>query len=606
MPSFGFPTRTMSSNRRKFLKAAMAAGAATMAGCLGDDDDDTTTSGGPTPDPDDDETYQTVGPLEWMNWARGDDLAFHLNSTVQGPQIERLGFEIEYQTQAVSTLVDRLVSRDYTMFNSAFLGGVERGDLLFRLSAFYSETAGGGLNYCEYGNETYDELFETFRTIIDPDERAEAAKEVARYNASHQPYIWTSVPAELAATNDDHFTGWKPGPFSWPMMTFDNFSSLEPVGGQDQVIMANTLEPSQVNYMSQTDGLHNKVLNMMYHDHLVYVNAEFEPIPWAAREWDIVDDTTIRFHLREGMTFHDGEPMTAEDIEFTFDYMQEWEVPYLISFYESVDQAVAEDELTVRFDFTEPDGAFIPSGLPQIGILPQHIWDGVVEDEGLEHPREWNDPDAFIGGGPFVLDEVRSGEFIRLATFDDHHSADFDFDSLLWNIYGSTATAVGDLETGNASFMMNLDASNYERLEETDGVTTYGVPGFSADATIVPAGASDIWGDESQTWPWIDPAFHLAVAWATDKEELVNVVRRGLAEPAYSPNPPAHSQGPEDDSLPVTPGGDLDKARQVLADAGYRWDEGRLLMPESRLEEIEQQQLEGAFDHDEYIPASAY
>jgi len=99
----------------------------------------------------------------------------------------------------------------------------------------------------------------------------------------------------------------------------------------------------------------------------------------------------------------------------------------------------------------------------------------------------------------------------------------------------------------------------------------------------------------------------MAVAWATDKEEMSNVVYRGRSNPVHSVNAPSHPQGPSSDSLPVTPGGNLDKAKQVLIDAGYRWnDEGQLVMPRDRLDEIEQQQRDGSFDHAGYVPESAY
>lgn len=603
-------SQIMSRKRRQFLQAAMAAGLVGVAGCGQDVSDDTptgpqTTVEGQTPESD--VTYDEVGTLQWMAWSRGDNLPYHLNSQVQANQISRLGFEVEHQIQSVSTLVDRLVSRDYTMFNSAFIGDMSDGDLLFQLSAFYSENRGDGLNYSEFANEEYDQLFEEFRSTVDPEQRAEHAKECARHNARYQPYIWTGVPDILAATNDNHFTGWKPGPFDWPFMTYDNFSSIEPAGDRSQVILATTQEPTQINFMSQTDGFHNKVLNMLYHDHLVFINSDFEPIPWAARDWEVVDPTTMRFELREGMTFHDGEPMTAEDVEFTYDFLLEYEVPYIVSFYNSVEEANAVDELTVEVNFQEPDGAFIPSGLPQTGILPKHIWEGVVESEGLEHPREYSASEAYVGGGPFELAEVQKGEFIRLETFDDHHSADFSFDSLVWNIYGNAATAAGDLENDNASFMMNLNTSQFDRLDQASNVQTYTVEGFSTETAIVPAGASDAWSDQTTLRPWIDPAFHMAVAWATDKEEMSNVVYRGRSNPVHSVNAPSHPQGPSNDSLPVTPSGNLDKARQVLIDAGYRWnDQGQLVMPRDRLDEIEQQQRDGSFSHADYVPDSAY
>lgn len=538
-----------------------------------------------------------------MGWTRGGDLEFYLAQRVIADQISQLGFQINHQALSLGPIVDKLVNRNYQFYNSAFFGEIPDLEPNFRLGAFHTKGIPDGSNYSQYRNPTeYDPAYDEFKQTVKAEPRKQAAQKCSRILNRDQPYLFTHAADILAVANTNHFTGWKPGNYDWPFFNFENFNSLEPVNGQENLVLAETREPTQVNYMSLTDGLPNKQLNMMYHDHLVTVDASGEPLPWAAKDWTIQSPTTIDFTLREGMKFHDGEEVTAEDVAFTFNFLKQYKVPYVINFYQSIDNAEALEDYKVRINFSQADGAFIAAGTAQLPILPKHVWEGVVERENLGHPREWQSEQAYISSGPFQLTEVQSGSHLTLEVFDDHHSADFNFKQLIWNIYGSKATAVGALESDEASMMMSPGVSNFERLSNVSQLQAFNLESFTAGLVLPAAGAGDNWKMNPKCL--IDPAFHLALAWAIDRDEVVNTVLRGRGYKIFSILPKKHPYHASD--LPVKPNNDMERARQILTDAGYRWnDNGQLMYPERRIQKIEEQQLGGSFKPPEWLPESA-
>jgi peptide/nickel transport system substrate-binding protein len=122
-------------------------------------------------------------------------------------------------------------------------------------------------------------------------------------------------------------------------------------------------------------------------------------IPWLAESWEVSDDNlTWTFSLAPGVLWHDGEPLTADDVAFSFAYFKEKQASYRWSFpVESVASAEAIDETTVAITLTEPVAGVVVNLFGNVPIIPRHIW------EGVEDPAKYQEPDAVIGSGPFTL-----------------------------------------------------------------------------------------------------------------------------------------------------------------------------------------------------------
>jgi peptide/nickel transport system substrate-binding protein len=126
-------------------------------------------------------------------------------------------------------------------------------------------------------------------------------------------------------------------------------------------------------------------------------------IPWLADEWVVSEDGTIwTFKLHRGVKWHDGKPLTAEDVAFTFDYFKQHQEAFKWSWpIDKVEGAEAMDERTVVLALTEPIAGCHEALMGSLPIIPQHVW------EGVDDPAKAM---AIVGSGPFKLVEYNKEE----------------------------------------------------------------------------------------------------------------------------------------------------------------------------------------------------
>jgi peptide/nickel transport system substrate-binding protein len=129
-------------------------------------------------------------------------------------------------------------------------------------------------------------------------------------------------------------------------------------------------------------------------------------IPWLADGWEVSKDGTIwTFKLHEGVKWHDGKPLTAEDVAFTFDYFKE----HIVAFewfmaVEKVARTEVVGDHTVALHLKEPVASFLVNIAGSVPIIPKHIW------EDVEDPAKFMGKEAVIGSGPFKLAEYSKEE----------------------------------------------------------------------------------------------------------------------------------------------------------------------------------------------------
>ena len=123
-----------------------------------------------------------------------------------------------------------------------------------------------------------------------------------------------------------------------------------------------------------------------------------------AESWESSDDgLEWTFHLREGVTWHDGEPFTADDVVFTTDYIKGKASisPIGSSWYNTgvINSVEALDDYTVVITLNYPYAPFMQQVAAVIPIMPKHIW------EDVEDPSKYMEDEAAIGTGPFILED---------------------------------------------------------------------------------------------------------------------------------------------------------------------------------------------------------
>ncbi|WP_162453543.1 ABC transporter substrate-binding protein [Phytoactinopolyspora mesophila] len=297
-----------------------------------------------------------------------------------------------------------------------------------------------------------------------------------------------------------------------------------------------------------------------------------------AEEWEVSDDgLTWTFTLRETV-WHDEQPVTADDVEYTYHIILNDEVISARSAdtVELIESVEAVDDRTVEIRITEPS---VTLELSDQVIVPKHIWE--------EHEGNWsdwgNDDFPIIGSGPWQAVAYETDQFIRYEANENYWRGAPGFDELIFQYYTEPDTAVAGLEAGEVDIVGNLNEAQVRRLDGMEGITTVVAPNRAWLALRFNTGARTIDGQEfGQGHPALsDVAVRQALHHAIDKQELIDRVRGGFGEVASSIVPSVFGAiywEPDDD---VRVDFDLEEASRILDEAGYAMgDDGIRVSPD--------------------------
>lgn len=288
----------------------------------------------------------------------------------------------------------------------------------------------------------------------------------------------------------------------------------------------------------------------MLYDGLLNLTAEGKE-PALATSWEISEDgKQIDFKLREDVRFHNGDPMTAEDVKFTFDTILDPENThsYRQAFVESVDHIEVLSPHKVRFVLKQPwPGFFTSNRYALVGIVPKKYYEEVGSEGFQQNP---------IGTGPFKLADQQAGEWIRFEANEDYWGGAPDVAAVTERLVAEPFTRYAMLERGEADIAMGLTGPLLERIRSNPEIRVIsaeysGTSGLHFSRTEFPESANrDV---------------RLAIAHAIDREGIVQSILAGICESAPSIFTPAtfgHLPGLE--PIPYDP----EKAKQMLRDAG--------------------------------------
>jgi len=286
-----------------------------------------------------------------------------------------------------------------------------------------------------------------------------------------------------------------------------------------------------------------------------------------ADDVQVSDDGTVwTFTIRDGITFHDGEPLTAEDIAFTYNlYQNQEDFPFLPVYTDYFESVEAPDEKTVVITLSEA----IPnmeSQLVFLYVLPEHIWSQV------ENPGEFENLDM-VGSGPFKLVDYRQNEYVSLEAVKDHFLNPPKVDGAVFQTFDSQDALVQALRTGQVDMITEMPNTAVVSLRNEPDIQVVNGPPFSpsvADIIFNVTEPEDCPPDDGvcSGHPALrDRQVRLALAHATDKQQIIDVVLLGLGSPGLTLIP--DSMGVFYDSAIEDYAYDIDLANQILDDAGY-------------------------------------
>jgi ABC-type transport system substrate-binding protein len=423
-----------------------------------------------------------------------------------------------------------------------------------------SEIMDYGSNDMAYNNPEYDALIDASNMELDFDKRKELLWEAQRLLAEDLPYIPLFTSDDVHAIRKE-WTGYVAMPggiFNWyNRLTTVNLQHEDQEYGAD-FIMA---YPSYIRYYNPimgTDGRSALVVSMVYDD-LVAYDADMNLTPWLASDWTVsTDGLTITFNLVENAKWHDGEPLTAADVKFTVDFYKEQEAPYDTALMNRIDSVETDGDYTVIVNMIEPY-AWAVNDFEDVPIMPEHIW----TDKDWDWPVH---PDAMpIGSGPFKWDSYLDGEWIKLVANEDYWmEGKPHLGSFLIRVISDASARFLAITTGE------VHSDRYE-------LDTGFIDAASRNTNLAPL--EDTWSVgmwdyminfNQRTDPALqDPIVKKAIAYAIDKQQLVDIVRLKYGTATESFIPPEFFGPAYADPDAVTYEYNVFLANQMLDAAGY-------------------------------------
>jgi peptide/nickel transport system substrate-binding protein len=310
--------------------------------------------------------------------------------------------------------------------------------------------------------------------------------------------------------------------------------------------------------------------DLIYDTFLGWEQEDFDTTGNLATDWTQSEDgLTWTFNVRDDITWHDGEPFTAGDIAYTFNWILDQEVGNFIDYLPYTASITAPDDTTLVWETTIPTGA--PVYPPYVYIMPEHV---LSQYDSKADFKKWKGfPDA-VGTGPFKMVEWRRGDFWRLEANEDYWQGAPHIDEFVFRIFQNEDAMIEALKQGEIDFADDISANLFDSLQDEPTIT-----GNAGNPTVFTQMSFNQCTDEvaycrntgfNHHPATTDLAFRTAVEYAIDRDVLVDRVKLGYAEPGYTviPNPKWHFT-PES---PITY--DPDEANRILDEAGYADTDG--------------------------------
>jgi peptide/nickel transport system substrate-binding protein len=366
-------------------------------------------------------------------------------------------------------------------------------------------------------------------------------------------------------------------------------ATTEATGGTEggTLVFAGASDPVALDGALVSDGESIRVITQIFETLVALKPGTTEPEPGLATEWEANEDGTVwTFKIREGVTFHDGEPLNAEAVCFNFDRWYNFEGPLQSpgatyywqvvfggfatynpdsgapedSLYESCE---ATDDTTAVLTLTKPSATFIPALSQQAFSIasPKALQEfkadeGTVDEDGVFSPSGTFGTEHPIGTGPFKFDSWVRNDRLTLSRYDDYWGEKAKLDTLIVRPIADNAARLQALQTG--------EIQGYDLVEPQDIATIEG------DSTLQiidrPAFNVAYVGFNIAKKPTDDLEVRKAIAYGLDRQSVVDNFYSGRAVVATQFMPP-EVVGYADD-VP-TYEYDPEMAKKILTDAGY-------------------------------------
>ena len=341
--------------------------------------------------------------------------------------------------------------------------------------------------------------------------------------------------------------------------------------GKTNLVMSTSVgEPGNLHpYATNNAGVKNSI-GSVYECLFKLAKDGSEVLPGIGESWEWSDDyMQLTVHLRQGVKFHNGEELKASDVAFSINQWGEFSTPRA-SLNDSLDFENVEtpDDYTVVINMVTPDSSVV-ANMASIQchtfIVSEKAWNELGDQMQYEP----------VGTGPFAFDEWVQGDHLSLKRFDDYWGGPAKLESITLRYIEEQSQAYIELETGGLDCTMEALSTDIQRAEENENLQV-----ITSEGTSVRMNALNF---NCAVPELSDARVRQAIGYAIDKEAIQNTIWPVEGEVAYSVLP-VDGWG-YDESLTGTANGyDLEKAKQLMAEAGYPngFDRPLTLLTDSR------------------------
>ena len=568
-------TAINSIDRRSLLSALAAAGTAGLAGCQesgGGNSGGNTSSGGAQ--------GERVPKLEMVYMAGlGDSTQVMEDSLAIASQNmkNRLGVTAEAVPKEFATVLNDIYSdsRNANFQPNTLTLNPRRLDPTeyLLLNTIWTAGANGKVNHTQLANCEYSTLVKQQMNAKSPDQRRDLVNQALSVLSEEVAEMTLFNRVVYGAYRTDQLDISDTGQAGMMDTNVDVLINSGVKDGRNKVMNIATSVVKTKTYMTSTDATAIMLWNNLVHSPLLRYNRNWELSSCLATDWTVSDGfTTVRMPLRKGATFHNGDEITAEDVKWTHEFLQENSDVYsdVQSWpYESIEVV---DDHTVQFNLSETSPAFLRQHLAVWGILHKQTW---VDGGANENPKNVQ-IDNVVGSGPYKVTNFQQGQLLQVKPHDGHWNTPEG--NMSMKVFQDSQSAFRAFQDGSINMFVGVPAGIADQISKkmSDVAKPTTVQGFTT------------WSMNPQTnyGPTKFREFRMAVSQALNRQRMNQVANYGNAlvlqrSCPFAPTHPWYPDTKEDlTKIADSPTGSRDAARQILKDAGWSWDSnGRLHYP---------------------------
>lgn len=485
----------------------------------------------------------------------------------------KLGLDVEVRAIPWEQMSDEVWYKRDSWDSTAWqmVGRPERSDpdeLIFNL--FHSSTAKDGYNFAGYLNKDYDATAEAQRGEIDPAKRKALVFKAQEILSKDQPYMMLVHPKSTFAFDK---TVWKPesvvNQSGIGIRNTWTFLGIEPAGAKKDLIINSSDNIKAINPLYISGSVDSWITELVW-DRLLRVGPDGLPKAWAAESFAWKDGTTVDVKLKSGMKWHDGKPVTPDDVKFSFEAAVGGEAPMYKPFATNIDSITVNGDV-ITFKLKKPAASFVTSSLAKVNLIPKHIWEPILKDLAAKpETAESYQEQMPIGSGPFKFTSWAKNESVTLAANKDHFAAP-KVDRWILRIVPNAEAALGMLRSGEINFMGEFTGDPQVLIDAAKK------DGDLEVVSTVDMGFRYIAFNERRP-PFNDPAFRRALSEAVDRQLIVKAAYKSFAVGSNSIVSPALEFWHDKSVVDGFKTGQA-VAAKTLKDAGYTLEGGKLRYP---------------------------